>query len=117
MESMTYQELDIAVRKLGVKHAQMSVFETVSWPEDENASWIVEVDLDASPFKGPYTLVLPIYGSKKRYSRVMNQDAPTWKDILLAFDSLIVESGDYHHIFLEGLRPGNIGEYNIITGS
>lgn len=52
----------------------------------------------------PYDVKVPVRGK-------------TWGDIWKAADEAIVESGDKHHIFIEGFENNGMGELTVFTGS
>ena len=53
---------------------------------------------------GPYDVTVPIKGKN-------------WGDVWLAADKAIKESGDLHHIFIEGFDLNEAGELEMFTGS
>lgn len=51
------------------------------------------------------------------HSNIVNlPEKPTYLDVYKAVNKAIVNSGDLHHVFIEGLHHGNVGSI-IVTGS
>ena len=53
---------------------------------------------------GQYNVTVPVKGKN-------------WGDVWVAADKAIVESGDLHHIFIEGFEDNGNGELLLTTGS
>ena len=53
---------------------------------------------------GPYDVTVPVKGKN-------------WGDVWVAADKAIVESGDMHHIYIEGFDKNEAGELELVTGS
>jgi hypothetical protein len=95
---MTDQEFDVK-------------FEYFNKARDElglNAVWsIYEVDTlhETHPFKGVTKVIYKAYGSGDHEVAI---DGNTWKSLYIAADTLISNSGDNHHIFIESFKQSSI---------
>ena len=73
-----------------------------------SAVWsIYEVDNlnEVHPFEGATKVIYRAYGSGDHEVAI---DGTTWKSLYIAADTLIRESGDNHHIFIEAFKQSSI---------
>lgn len=72
-------------------------------------------DMDSlHPYPADAVVVYETYDTETARSPVKG---PTWRDLYRAADCAIRESGDRHHIFIEGFRLENGNELHMWTGS
>lgn len=73
-----------------------------------SAVWsIYEVDNlnEAHPFVGATKVIYRAYGSGNHEVAI---EGDTWESLYIAADTLIHESGDNHHIFIEAFKQSSI---------
>lgn len=98
------------------------------WLEGKNVNYArpsVDQEPDEIAVQGKCILTLPYddFWTKgpegaAYTSRVLS--FPTWGEVLLCFEEAIKTTGDYHHLFLEGLRTkilGDVATMEFSTGS
>lgn len=99
----------IPYNKLGLefKHITFSVFDTISHGTKKNGEkWIVTDVRDEVAVEGKCVFrdLNPFhYGEGNQYiSKPMEN--PTWREVGFLADEMVETTGDYHHIFLEGVQ-------------
>ena len=82
-----------------------------------------EYELDEIAFKGKCFVYSTPDGYFAKYGYISDiMINPTWKDIMFIADNQIEATGDYHHVFLEGIETikevsNDIYEISLILGS
>lgn len=97
---------------------QFSYFGTVEFKGEDGAKdWLVTDHSDEIAFHGP--VKFQSFSSGGLQTTVYTN--PTWTDVAIAAETLIRSTGDYHHVFVEGITPrgkvGNVTVANIFLGS
>lgn len=93
-------------------------YDAVSEANEFKTIWsIYEVDDLNAPFAGAATkLVYKDHWGKKEVVVPINGN--TWVDLWRAAETAIMQSGDAHHVFIEGFIPSNVtGVLVLSTGS
>ena len=98
MTTMTDQDFDTKFNYYDTARSELGL----------SAIWsIYEVDNlnETHPFKGATKVIYKTYGSG---DHVVAIDGNTWKALYIAADTLIDESGDMHHVFIEAFKQSSI---------
>ena len=119
-KTVTYDQL----QDNGLKYVVFSVFKTISYEnKDEGTDWIVTDERDNIAVHGKCQFKYEIHQffSEKNAKNFVYVSPvvidPTWIDIAKLADNMIQQTGDKHHIFLEGIEKQDDGTYEFIMGS
>ena len=105
----TMREID---KVFGCKHAAYSMSKVESYlPE---GGYTLMVDIDDVPIKGTFKLCHEGWDNERFEEEVTD---PTVNQIMQVFDRAIEATGDFHHVFLEGLNNKGDGRVYFQTGS